>query len=49
MAIKVFHEKLATNVVMPVAVIEMATTFHAFNYHQMREALKRDEINKNEK
>ena len=49
MTIKAFHEKLATKVVMPVPIIEMATTFHAFNYHQMREALTRDEINKNEK
>ena len=49
MAINVFHEKLATNVVMPFPVIDMVTTFHAFNYHQMREALTRDERNKNEK
>ena len=40
MAIKVHQEKLATNVAMPVSVIETTTTFHAFIYHQMREALQ---------
>ena len=49
MAIKILHEKLATNVAMPVRAIEMATTFHAFIYHQMREALTRDNRNENEK
>ena len=50
MAIKVLHEKLATNMAMPVPAIEMATTFHAFIiYHQMREALTRDNRNENEK
>ena len=49
MAIKVLHEKVATNVAMPVPAIEMATTFHAFIYYQMREALTRDNRNENEK
>ena len=49
MAIKVLHEKLATNMATPVPAIEMATTFHAFIYHQMREALTRDNRNENEK
>ena len=39
------------NVAMPVPAIEMATTFHAFIYHQiqMREALTTDNRNENEK
>ena len=49
MAIKVLHEKLATNVTMPVLAIEMATTSHAFIYHEMRERLTRDNRNENEK
>ena len=49
MATKVLHEKLATNMAMPVLAIEMATIFHAFIYHQMREALTRDNTNENEK
>ena len=39
MTIKLLYEKLATNVAMPVPVTEMATAFHAFIYHQMREAI----------
>ena len=50
MVIKVLHEKLASvSMVMPVPAIEMATTFHAFIYHQMREALTRYNRNENEK
>ena len=49
MAIKVLHEKLATNVAIPIPAIEMVTTFHAFIYHQMREALTTDNRNENEK
>ena len=50
MVIKVLHEQLAiVSVAMPVPAIEMATTFHAFIYHQIREALTRDNRNENEK
>ena len=34
---------------MPVPAIEMATAFHAFIYHQMKEVLRRDKRNENEK
>ena len=49
MAIKVIHEKLATNVAMPVSAIEMVTTFHALIYYKMRDALTRYNGNENEK
>ena len=49
MAIKGIHEKLATNVAMPVPAIEMVTIFHALIYYKMRDALTRYNGNENEK
>lgn len=46
---KVHHEKLAANVAITVSATEMVTTFHAFIYHEIREALRRGNRNKNEK
>ena len=49
MTIKIIHEKLPTNVAMPVPVIAMAKTFYAFISNQTRDALTKYNRNENEK
>ena len=48
MTIKIIHEKLPTNVAMPVPAIAMATTFYAFISNQTRDALTKYNRNENE-